>query len=141
MDSLRQMQGHLPAEIRVHVEIYLVSERMMKFFVQLAAVAVLLLISGCVEPRPVQIYRGTYFYNFESSSFTPEGTNENWCLSGDMHKAELPAKGASGPWSTAYVVVRGKLSPPGRYCNLGASRYVLTVYDVIDVKNKIAEDM
>ena len=113
----------------------------MNFFVRLALIAAALLISGCVKPRPDQIYRGTYFYNFESSSFTPEGTNERWCLSGDMSKAELPAKGPSGPWGTAHVVVQGKLSRPGHYCNMGASKYVLTVYDVIDVKDKIARDM
>jgi hypothetical protein len=114
---------------------------MMNFFVRLALIAVVLLISGCVKPRPDQIYRGTYFYNFESSSFTPEGTNESWCLSGDMSKAELPAKGPSGPWGTAHVVVHGKLSTPGHYCNMGASKYVLTVYNVIDVKDKVAKDM
>jgi len=58
-----------------------------------------------------------------------------------MSKAELPAKGPSGPWGTAHVVVHGKLSPPGHYCNMGASKYVLTVYDVIDVKDKVAKDM
>jgi len=114
---------------------------MMKFFVRLALIAAALLISGCVRPRADQIYRGTYFYNFESSSFTPEGTNESWCLSGDMTSAELPPKGQSGPWGTAYVVVRGNLSPPGHYCNMGASKYVLTVHDVVEVKDKIAEDM
>jgi hypothetical protein len=112
----------------------------MKFLVRLSAITAVLLLSSCVRPVASQIYRGTYFYNFESSSFTPEGTNEHWCLSGDMQKAELPAKGKNGPWGTAYVVVRGQLSPPGHYCNLHASKYVLTVSELLEVKSKIAED-
>ncbi|EIL94309.1 hypothetical protein UU7_04897 [Rhodanobacter spathiphylli B39] len=118
------------------------SERTMKLFLRpTLGIALLLLVSSCVKPRPDQIYRGTYFYNFESSSFTPEGTNENWCLSGDLRKAELPARGPGGPWGSAYVVVRGELGPPGHYCNMGASKYVLTVHDVIEVRDKVARDL
>ena len=57
-----------------------------------------------------------------------------------MKQAELPAKGASGPWGTAHVVVRGKLSPPGHYCNLGASKYVLTINEVLKISDKRATD-
>lgn len=114
----------------------------MKFSLRLTfAIVVLLLVSSCAKPRPDQIYRGTYFYNFESSSFTPEGTNESWCLSGDLRKAELPARGPGDPWGSAYVVVRGELGSPGHYCNMGASKYVLTVHDVIEVRDRVARDL
>jgi hypothetical protein len=111
----------------------------MKFSLLLAAVPVILLMDGCAtakQPAPSKVFSGTYFYNFESSSFTPDGKGESWCLSGNMQQAELPAKGASGPWGTAHVVVLGTLSPPGHYCNLGASRYVLTVSQVLKVSDK-----
>jgi hypothetical protein len=111
----------------------------MKFLLSLAAGSVILLMGGCAtakQPHPSKVFSGTYFYNFESSSFTPDGTDDTWCLSGNMQQAELPAKGASGPWGTAHVVVRGTLSPPGHYCNLGASKYVLTVSQVLNVSDK-----
>mgnify|MGYP001087042858 FL=1 len=111
----------------------------MKFSLLLAAVPVILLMDGCAtakQPAPSKVFSGTYFYNFESSSFTPDGKGESWCLSGNMQQAELPAKGASGPWGTAHFVVLGTLSPPGHYCNLGASRYVLTVSQVLKVSDK-----
>ena len=100
----------------------------MKFPLSLTAVSAILLLGGCAtanQSHPSNVFSGTYFYNFESSSFTPDGTDETWCLSGDMQQAKLPDKGASGAWGTAHIVVRGTLSPPGHYCNLGASKYVL----------------
>ena len=66
------------------------------------------------QPDHSKVYSGTYFYNFESSTFTPDGTDEHWCLSGNMEQAELPANESTGPSGMAHVVVRGKLSPPGR---------------------------
>lgn len=115
----------------------------MKFPLSLAAVAAIFLLGGCAtanQSHPSKVFSGTYFYNFESSSFTPDGTDETWCLSGNMQQAELPANGASGPWGTAHVVVRGTLSPPGHYCNLGASKYVLTVSQVLKVSDKRAQE-
>lgn len=114
----------------------------MKLLPSLIGTAAFLLCSGCTtrRPDPDKLYSGTYFYNFESSSFTPDGTNEAWCLSGNMEQAELPAKGASGPWGTAHVVVRGTLSPPGHYCNMGASKFVLKVNQVLKVSDKRAQE-
>ena len=107
------------------------------------AVAVILLIGGCAtakQSHPGKVYSGTYFYNFESSSFTPDDTDETWCLSGNMQQAELPAKSASSPWGIAHVVVRGTLSLPGHYCNLGASKRVLTVSQILKVSDKRARE-
>ena len=37
----------------------------------------LVAVSGCAtSPVPVDVYRGEYFYNFETAAFTPEG---NYC--------------------------------------------------------------
>ena len=115
----------------------------MKRFLSIIGTAAVFLCGGCATtagPALSKAYSGTYFYNFESSSFTPDGADETWCLSGKMEQAELPAKGASGPWGTAHVVVRGTLSPPGHYCNLGASKYVLTVSQVLKVSDKRAQE-
>ena len=111
----------------------------MKNVVATAGIVLCLFASGCAS-APGKVYSGTYFYNFESSSFTPDGTDEYWCLNGNMEQAELPGKGPSGPWGTAHVVVRGQLSPPGHYCNLGASKYMLKVYKILKVTDKRAED-
>ena len=80
-------------------------------------------------------YSGEYFYNFENAYLTPDGKNEAWCLNGDMAKAELPAKDASGPWGTSHVVVRGKLGPVGHFGNLGMCKRVLTVTELVTVSN------
>lgn len=96
-------------------------------------------LSGCATTAHTaqgKVYSGSYFYNFESSSFTPDGTHETWCLIGNMNQVELPAEGASGPWGTAHVVVRGTRSPPGHYCNLGAAKYVLTVDKVLKISDR-----
>ncbi len=96
-----------------------------------------LFLAGCATQSSPQIYRGSYFYNFESSSFTPVGSDEAWCVnSAEMTKAQLPST-QSG---TAEVVVQGNLSVKGHYCNLGASKHVLKVYKVLSVTNLQAED-
>ena len=105
-------------------------------------IAVIVLMTGCTtasRPQPSKVYSGTYFYNFESSSFTPDGTDETWCLNGDLRQAELPSEGANGLRGTAHVVVRGTLSLPGHYCNLGAFKRMLTVSEVMEVSDKRAE--
>ena len=91
-----------------------------------------LLFAGCATQSPAKIYKGSYFYNFESSSFTPAGSNEAWCVnSAEMAKAQIP----SAESGTAEVVVQGSLSPKGHYCNLGASKHVLKVFKVLSVAN------
>jgi hypothetical protein len=78
------------------------------------------------------IYKGRYFQNFETSAFSPSGKSDTWCV----NAAEMAKATVSGsPSSTADVVVRGELSPQGHYCNLGASKHILKVYEVIEVSN------
>lgn len=91
-----------------------------------------LLLAGCAAQSSPQIFRGSYFYNFESSSFTPAGSNEAWCVnSAEMSKAQIP----SAQSGTADVVVQGSLSAKGHYCNLGASKHMLKVKKVLSVAN------
>jgi hypothetical protein len=105
-------------------------------------VAAALLTGGCAttQPGPSKVYSGNYFYNFETSSFTPDGTDESWYLSGNLGQAELASNGPGDPRDTAHIVVLGALSPPGHYCNLGASKYVLTVNEVLEVSDRRVQE-
>jgi hypothetical protein len=85
---------------------------------------------------PASTYEGLYLYNFENAHFTPKGETKCWALKGDMSSAELPGKNGAAPWGTATVVVRGTLSPPGRFGNLGACTRLLTVLEVVEVRER-----
>ena len=100
----------------------------------LAAAA--LLLSACASTAPKdQLYRGEYFYNFESASFTPDGGHEAWCVnSAKLKDAELPRTG--GPWGTAHVVLRGVLSADGSYCNMGAYKHFLEITEVVEISDR-----
>jgi len=96
-------------------------------------------LTGCTSmPLPGDVYRGEYFYNFETAAFTPEGGSERWCVnSAKLKDAEVPAKGSpGGPRGTADIVVRGTLSAEGNYCNLGAYKRFLEITEVISISNK-----
>jgi hypothetical protein len=81
-------------------------------------------------------YSGEYFYNFENAIFTPDGKEEDWCLTGlSMQKAELPAQDVSGSWGTSHVVLRGKLGPRGNYGGFGRCKHILTVTEIVEVAN------
>jgi len=103
------------------------------------ALSTLVVVSGAEAPSPTpQLYRGEYFYNFESAAFTPEGSSEAWCVdSAKLKDAELPANANSGGASgTADVVVFGVLSAEGHYCNLGASKHFLDITKVVEIRNR-----
>jgi uncharacterized protein YceK len=102
-------------------------------------IILIVIISGCVSIVPKSaIYRGEYFYNFESAYFTPEGSSESWCVnSAKLKDAELPTeKTSEDTWGTAQVVVRGLLSRQGKYCNLGAYKHFLEITEIIDISNR-----
>lgn len=109
----------------------------MKFLTVSLFISVTLLIGCATHHTSGKVYRGSYFHNFETSSFTPAGSDESWCVNAaEMTKAQLPASRAG----TADVVVRGDLSPKGNYCNLGAYKYVLKVYEVLEATNMKSSD-
>jgi len=103
------------------------------------ALSTLVAVAGTQVPSPTpQLYRGEYFYNFETAAFTPEGSSEAWCVSSAKLKdAELPADANSGGGSgTADIVVLGVLSAEGHYCNLGASKHFLDITKVVEIRNR-----
>lgn len=75
-------------------------------------------------------YSGEYFYNFEFAYLTPDGKSEQWCIKGDMSRAERPDR-----WGTSRVIVEGTLGPEGRYGNLGVCKRILTVSRLVKVVN------
>jgi hypothetical protein len=96
-----------------------------------------LLLLACTTPKITDpIYSGEYFYNFESSYFTPDGKSEEWCVNaGVMERAMLPAKDGNGRWGSSHVEVRGQLGPEGRYGGFGRCKHVLTVTELVTVSN------
>ena len=89
-------------------------------------------LSACATtPKVAGTYTGSYFYNFEFSYLTPKGTDERWCVDGDMSSAELPEG-----WGTSDVVVQGVLGPTGRYGNLGACQRIIKVSKVLQISNQ-----
>lgn len=76
-----------------------------------------------------------YFYNFENSVLTPDGKDEAWCIDSDMSKAMLPPDKHGVQWGTAYVIVRGKLGPEGKFGSMGTCRRMLEVIEILEVKD------
>jgi len=103
------------------------------------AVSALAVTAGTKAPSATpQQYRGEYFYNFETASFTPEGSSEAWCVdSAKLKDAELPNDSSSGGASgTADIVVLGVLSAEGHYRNLGAFKRFLDITEVVEIHNR-----
>jgi hypothetical protein len=74
------------------------------------ATGFLFILAGCVSMgTKEETYSGEYFYNFEYAYLTPDGSNEQWCLKGDMSAAELPSHDGKGAERTSYVTVQGTL--------------------------------
>jgi hypothetical protein len=103
-----------------------------------ACFATLSLLTGCASRLDAEVFHGRYFYHFEASTFTPKDGGHSWCVDADqMASARLPEEEAPSPfggsWGWADVVVRGELSEPGAYCNMGAYRHRLNVLEVVKV--------
>ena len=84
-----------------------------------------------------KIYAGLYVYDWERSEFRPKGTTERWEVQGNLEKARAPWKDkkALPPSGQAEVVLRGTLGPEGRFGHLGCCTRILTVEEVVEVKN------
>lgn len=91
----------------------------------------MVLCACATTPKGAQTYAGSYFYNFEFSYLTPKGTDERWCVNGDMSPAERPEG-----WGTSDVVVQGVVGPIGHYGNLGACQRIIKVTKVLQISNQ-----
>ncbi len=92
--------------------------------------------AAAAQNLQTKIYRGAYFHNFETSAFTPEGSDETWCVkASEMTRAQVPGS-KSG---RAKVVVRGELSHKGKFCNMGAYAHILKVVEIIEATEVTSE--
>jgi hypothetical protein len=96
----------------------------------------LLLLSACaLSPRggpPTEI-EGHYRYGFEVEAFRPCGTAEEWwVMRSDQLRARVPeAERGSGE---VYARVRARVGPEGEYGHLGAYSRMITIIDVLEVR-------
>jgi len=81
-----------------------------------AVLALSLVLSACGEGE-TGVFRGVFFYGFETSDFRVCGSNEIWWASGNLKPLidVTPAPGSRG----VYAEIQGELSPPGSYGHLG----------------------
>ena len=97
------------------------------------------LLSAACGSR-VDLHEGGFVSGFETSAFYPCGSDEQWWVVADSAAwAELHAPSAridSGGYRTvtAFVRVRGRVSPPGEYGHVGAYDRELEVSEVLEVR-------
>lgn len=89
---------------------------------------------------------GHYVTGFETSEFVPcapEHANERWWLAGDsaVYPAlqdaaygAVPADERKGRTGRAFVRLRGRITPPGRYGHMGAYEREIEVAEVLDAR-------
>ena len=94
----------------------------------------IVVISSCAR-TDTPVVRGEYFYNFENASLIPDGKEECWEVKGDMSRAEFRGNGTSRPWGFSNVVVRGVLSAPRKYGNMGRCTREISVTEVISAEH------
>src|SRR5258708_3312315 len=80
-----------------------------------------------------RVYHGNFDFHRFGIEFIPDGTDDEWCLTGDIDG--LPGRPTwpqfSGQNVMRHIVVRGQLSLPGHYGHLRACTRELRVTEVI----------
>jgi len=84
-------------------------------------------------PEPSNgVYRGRYVKRFEVSSFQPCGSSKQWWVVGRVDPLIAAVTSAGGfVGGTAYVELRGRVTPRGRYGHLGGYSREFTVERVL----------
>lgn len=104
-----------------------------------AAIAAMSLISACAgaHAQP-QRWTGVYDFHFETASFRPQGSEQNWWVVGADAEAQEALNAAirthardGGPWGRVRLTIEGELSPPGRYGHMAAYDHEIQVTRVI----------
>jgi hypothetical protein len=95
------------------------------------------LLAACVTPASKDlVYRGEYFDNFEHHIFTPNGTEEDWCVDTySLRKGTLPVMDEGAQAVSAQVVFRGKIGPEDDDGGRGLCYRVLAVTEILEVTN------
>jgi len=100
---------------------------------RLCAMVLMLGLASCGDApdRPIA-YRGEYHYDTRNAYLVQAGVDARICIQGaDMTPAVQPEFAAAGGISE--IVVRGLLSKPGRYGQLGICTYELTNAELLGV--------
>lgn len=79
-------------------------------------------------------YAGLYAQGFEVDSFRPCGSPEKWWVVQGEELRERYRQVATQPYEEVYVVVRGRVGPPGRYGHLGGYSRQLSMTEVVQVR-------
>lgn len=79
-------------------------------------------------------YAGLYSQGFEVDSFQPCGSPEKWWVTEGEELRERYRQAGVQPYDRVYVVVRGRVGPPGRYGHLGAYARELRVERVVELR-------
>lgn len=79
-------------------------------------------------------YAGVYSQGFEVDSFQPCGSPEQWWVTRGEELRERYRQVATRPYEEVYVVVRGRVGPPGHYGHMGAYARELSVDEVVQVR-------
>jgi hypothetical protein len=87
---------------------------------------------GGSSPTDDAIFRGRYANGFETTSFTPCGSTENWWVEGNV-------EGAPYDYTPVYVELRGTPSEPGRHGHNGAYQRAFRVREVLAVRQEIPD--
>jgi len=97
-------------------------------------------LAACITTPVEATYSGTYFSNFETSSFTPDGSRVSWVThfenESDIKRiSTLAREGAF----RARSVMRGRVERCGGCGNLGVFDYVFHVSDIVELTPIVAD--
>lgn len=101
------------------------------------AFALPLLLAGCpmssTAPEP-QRYEGFFKQGFETESFQPCGSKEEWWVTEGAELRQRYNEVADLNYDPVYVVVRGQLGPEGKFGHLGLYTRQIAVSEVIEIR-------
>lgn len=90
---------------------------------------------------PEAVYRGRYVVGFETSWFTPCGTDERWWIPRDLDEvtrfiAQSPSQGSPPGWDNARLFLKARAIPSatGNFGHLGKYSRELEVLEVLEVR-------
>ena len=101
----------------------------------LIAGLLLCLVAACASlGRAERTYTGVYAEGTEVMTFQADGETQTWSVTGPAVAAlQNAAPPRPNPWDGFQIraIVRGHLSPPGRYGHLGMFRREITITEVV----------
>jgi hypothetical protein len=101
-----------------------------------------LLLAACASTSDAQ--RGHFSYGFETVSFQPCNSDEQWWVTGDAGAMQALVdqyeEVAQAQYEAVYVELQGDVSAAGAYGHLGAYQREFAVSEVVEVRGASDED-